>query len=33
MGSPIKIFDQAKDEINVIENFNMKNETCWLGER
>ena len=33
MGKPMKIFDQRKYETNVIENFNMKNDTGWWGER
>ena len=31
MGKTIKLFEQRKDESNVIENFNMKNDTNWRG--
>ena len=33
MSKPIQIFEQWKDENNVIENFNIKNDTGWWGER
>ena len=33
MGKPIKIFEQRRDETNVIENFNMKNDIGWWGEK
>ena len=33
MRKHIKRFEQRKDETNVIENFNMKNDTGRRGEK
>ena len=33
MGKAVKIFVQRKDETNTIENFHMKNNIDWWGER
>ena len=33
MGKPIKIFEQRKEKIIVIENFNIKNDIGWWAER
>ena len=33
MGKPIKIFEQWKEKIIVIENFNIKNDIGWWAER
>ena len=33
MGKAIKLFEQTKDETNVIENFSVKNDIGWWGKR
>ena len=33
MGKPIYIFEEMKYETNIIDIFNMKNNTGWWGQR